>query len=86
MDVVSLFSNIPHDEGLKALDRFLKNYPDTPAEKNSILKLTEYILKHIYFSFDDDNLFHLHIKGTAMETRMAPQYADILWLILKNFL
>ena len=77
VDVVSLYSNIPHDEGLKALDRFLNNYPDTPLEKNYILKLNEFILKHNYFSFDDDNMFYLQIKGTAMGTRMAPQYANI---------
>ena len=84
MDVVSLYSNIPHDEGLKALDRFLNNYPNTPLEKNSILKLTEFILKHNYFSFDDNNMFYLQIKGTAMGTRMAPHYANIFMADLEE--
>ena len=34
-----------YDEGLKALDRVLNNYSDTPLEKNSNLKLTEFLLK-----------------------------------------
>ena len=75
LDVSSLYSNIPNDDGLEACKYFLdkRNCQDPPT--TDIIKLTEFILKHNYFNFE--NKLYLQVLGTAMGTRMAPQYANL---------
>ena len=49
------------------------------------MQSTEFILKHNYFNFGNQNF--LQLKGTAMGTKMAPQYANIFMSNLEeNFL
>ena len=71
LDVSSLYTNITHKKGLQALKNTL---PDDQLT-HIILSLTEFILNHNYFIFEDQT--YLQLKGTAMGTRMAPQYANI---------
>ena len=49
------------------------------------MQSTEFILKHNYFNFGNQQF--LQVKGTAMGTKMAPQYANIFMANLEeNFL
>ena len=71
LNVCSLYTNISHSNGLLALENKLPNYQTTSI----ILPLTKFILDHNLFKFQNEH--YLQIKGTAMGTPMAPQYANI---------
>ncbi|KAF7642341.1 hypothetical protein LDENG_00259770 [Lucifuga dentata] len=54
MDVESLYTNIDHDDGLKALQHYLQNRPtDSSPPSEFILKLTEWTLQNNVFLFQD---------------------------------
>ena len=74
LDVSSLYTNIPHDEGIKTCSETLRAFK-TPAEIQSLSKLLELVLTKNNFQFGDDN--YLQVLGTAMGTKMAPSYASI---------
>lgn len=76
IDVVSLYTNIPHVEGLQSLNEYLDSrpFPHSPSSK-FLIDLAEIVLTKNYFSFE--NNFYHQIKGTAMGTRMAPSYANL---------
>ena len=78
MDVSSLYTNISHSNGLRALRNKLPQ--DTLTD--TLIHLTKFILEHNYYSFSDN--FYLQTKGTAMGTRMAPQYAIIFMADLEE--
>ena len=92
-DVVSLYTNIPHEFGLEALDYYLTNYPEDlnpKFNKNFVLEAADFILKNNICFFD--KVYYLQIKGTAMGTIFAPTYANLtmgyhevkLYSIIKN--
>ena len=78
-DVSSLYTNIPHEEGiqaaLEAVDTHRHTLPtDTP--RNKIIKqFLQFILKGNYFDFLDKH--YSQIQGCPMGTKMAPPYANI---------
>lgn len=75
MDVCSLYTNIPHEEGMEACrEVWDKRTVKSPPTKY-LMKLLEHILKLNNFVFD--NKHYLQINGTAMGTKMAPSYANI---------
>ena len=82
MDVVGLYNNIPHVDGLEACRAFLngRRVQDPPTEV--IVKLAELVLTLNAFQFEDK--YFLQIKGTAMGTRMAPSYANLFTAKLEN--
>ena len=82
MDVVGLYNNIPHVDGLEACRPFLngRRVQDPPTE--DIVKLAELVLTLNAFQFEDK--YFLQIKGTAMGTRMAPSYANLFMGKLEN--
>ena len=78
MDVRSLYTNIPTNEGLEAVNETLKK----PLNLNSLLSPPEVILeflKHILTcnSFEFNGKHFLHMKECAMGTICAPSYANI---------
>ena len=75
LDVCSLYTNIPHEEGIDACRKLLntRNVLEPPTE--DIVGLITLILKKNNFSFDGDH--YSQIKGTAMGTRMAPSYENV---------
>jgi len=78
-DVVSLYSNIPHDLGIEAIKYWLDKYPTLNQDrftKDFIIESIKIILHNNYFEFGDDN--YKQIKGTAMGTKMAPTYATLV--------
>ena len=77
LDVTSLYTNIPHKEGIQAVKNLLTRERPTsfkPSNSN-IIKLLEMVLTMNNFQFNYQN--YLQINGTAMGTRVAPTYANI---------
>jgi len=77
IDVKSLYTNIPHSEGLKACLQAFKyweeiNPQQPPAE--ILCNLLEVVLKNNMFEFNNKQYKQLY--GTAMGTRTAPSYAN----------
>ena len=77
MDVTSLYTNIPQEEGIntvcKAYEAFYKN--DTLVPKNSLRGLLRLILQENSFQFNGKN--YLQTNGTAMGTKIAVAFANI---------
>ena len=77
MDVVNLYSNIPHDLGIKAIEFWLSHLHPTHHRltKNFILQALDTILKNNIFQFNGK--FYKQRKGTAMGTKCAPYFATL---------
>ena len=84
LDVCSLYTNIPHDEGILACSEALatRDVQDPPTE--AIVTLISYILKKNNFVFGKKH--YLQIHGTAMGTCMAPSYANLFMAKLEQSL
>ena len=81
MDVSSLYTNIPTQEGIAACRSFLEN--DMSTDKvNSFCHLMEVVLTHNNFVFGDDHF--LQTSGTSMGTKMAPSYACLFMGLLEQ--
>ncbi len=77
LDVSALYTNIPHDEGRRAVMAALQKYRksgENPSN-NSILRLLDLVLKCNNFAFGQKH--YLQKSGTAMGTRLAPNYANL---------
>ena len=78
-DIVSLYSNIPHDLGLEAISFGLDKYPELIANRYNKAFITEalkIVFENNIFSFN--NNYFKQIKGTAMGTKVAPTYATLV--------
>ena len=78
LDIVSLYTNIPHQLGLKAVEFWIDKHPSIIPQripKTFILEAIHLILTNNYFEFEDSK--YLQINGTAMGTKMAPVYANL---------
>ena len=82
IDVVGLYTNIPHDEFETAIMHYLStskhNNEIPPAEE--IIKSMKFILKNNTFTFE--NQIYKQESGTAMGTPMAPTISNLFmgWL------
>ena len=75
LNVSTLYTNIPHDNGIEACRRALNTGEVQDPPTPDVINLLTLILTKNNFSFDDKH--SLQIKRTAMGTRMAPSYANI---------
>ena len=75
LDVSSLYTNIPHNEGINACDNFLRTRPHNNIPTGTLCDLIRMILTMNNFSFNDNH--YLQIHGTAMGTKMAPSFANL---------
>ena len=77
MDVTSLYTNIPQEEGIttvrKAYEAFYNR--NIPIPTNSLKEMLQLILGENSFSFNGRNYLQTH--GTAMGTKMAVAFANI---------
>jgi len=75
MDVKSLYTVIPHADGLKALKYYLNlrstQFPPTEA----LLRLAELVLTLNNFEFNSE--YYDQIRGVSMGTKFGPTYACI---------
>ena len=85
MDVVNLYTSIPHELGLQAIEYWLDNFITTlerPFTKTFILEALLLILKENTFQFNDKH--YKQIQGTAMGTKVAPTYATLVMGFLEQ--
>lgn len=78
-DITSLYTNIPHKEGIEACIYFIEKYrselPKFVPNKTILHTLFLFVLENNYFEFDKQ--IYKQLFGTAMGTKMAPPYANL---------
>ena len=78
-DVTSLYTNIPHKEGIAAVIHFMEEYKHLLPTNSPLLHIVwiilNFILKHSTFKFMDTQINQ--ILGTSMGTRMDPPYSNL---------
>ena len=74
MDVIGLFTNIPHNEGLMTLEDELEKRENKEIPTNFLIKIMEIILKNNIFEFHD-GYFRQNI-GATMGSKPVPPYAN----------
>lgn len=80
MDVESLYTNIDHVDGLRAINYYLTDRNGKMPPSNFIVDLTEWVLNNNVFLFQD--AMYKQCKGTSMGASFAPEYAFLylgLW-------
>ena len=75
VDVSSLYTSIPHSDGITACEEALETRVDKDPHTSILLKLIHFVLTNNYFEFNGEFFHQTH--GTAMGTKMAPNYACI---------
>ena len=75
MDVTSLYTCIPHDEGIDACREVWESRQNKTPSTDFLVKMLELVLKLNNFEFNNDH--YIQINGTAMGTKVAPSYANI---------
>ena len=75
LDVSSLYTNIPHNEGIDACRRFLDTRTDKHIPTETLCDLLRIILTMNNFTFNQHH--YLQIHGTAMGSKMAPSFANL---------
>ena len=73
MDLVGLYPNIPHREGLASLDKFLETTENKQISSDTLAELAEIVLKNNIFEFDEKTFKQK--RGTVIGTKFAPPYA-----------
>eukprot|EP00061_Rhincodon_typus_P013855 g40484.t1 len=84
MDIQSLYTCIPHADGLKALCFFLSRRPNQSPSTDTLICLTELVLTLNSFSFNSSHF--LQSKGVAMSTCMCPNHACLFVRYVEQFL
>ncbi|XP_070549126.1 uncharacterized protein [Ptychodera flava] len=75
MDVVSLYTNIPHSYGIQAVKEMIEENNTITVNPELICEMLQFILTKNYFEFNGQ--YYLQICGTAMGSKVAPSYANI---------
>ena len=85
INVSSLYTNIPHSEGTAAINRMMEETGTDTLLRMFISNLAYQALTKNFFSFNGQ--LYEQAQGTAMGTRMTPNYAIIFMHYLEtNFL
>ena len=77
-DVVGLYSNIPHEYGLEAIEYWLDKFPESlhpRFPKEFVLESVKFILENNNLNFDNE--YFNQIKGMAVGTIFAPTHANL---------
>ena len=75
IDVVGLYPNIPHKNGLVIMRKSLDAREDKTVLTDSLIELEECILKNNIF--EHSTSFYKQLRDTAIGTKMAPPYSII---------
>jgi hypothetical protein len=75
MDVTSLYTSIPHNDGIEACREAWDQRAVKGPPTECLVQLFTLVLKHNNFTFNGEHF--LQINGTAMGTKMALPYAKI---------
>ena len=73
VDVIGLYPNIPHKEGLAAVKKALETREDKSISTETLLELCELVLKNNIFEHNGRTFKQK--RGTAIGTKLAPPYA-----------
>eukprot|EP00061_Rhincodon_typus_P003478 g20188.t1 len=73
MTIQSLYTCIPHVDGLKVLRFFLSGRPNRSPSTDTLIRLTKLVLILNNFSFTSSHF--LQTKGVARGTHRGPNYA-----------
>ena len=82
LDVSSLYTNIPHEEGIAACTEALNTRETQSPPTADLAELISEILNKNAFVFGEQH--YLQVHGTAMGTRMAPSYANLFMAQLER--
>ena len=82
VDVVGLYPNIPHEEGLSALRKRLDNRKEKYISTDTLCDLAEVVLKNNIFKFNK-KIFKQK-RGTAIGTKSAPPYSILFMAELEE--
>ena len=82
MDITSLYTVIPNNEGLQALKHFFDQRTTKEPSTQTLLRLAELVLTLNCFSFSGN--FYKQINGVAMGTKMGPSYANLFVGYIEN--
>ena len=77
-DVISLYTSIPHEFGLEAVDYFLIKYQEDlhpRFKKDFVLESANFMLTNYMLTFDSE--IYLQIRRIAMCTTFAHTYANL---------
>ena len=75
MDVTSLYTNVPHQEGLNALRYYMESRETQLPSTELIIDLAELVLTKNYFKFENE--FYLQKQGVSMGSPFSPNYANL---------
>lgn len=75
LDIASLYTNIPTEDGIAAVSRAFQKHPDTKRPDLTLLTLLRLILTNNTFSFRGERF--LQVQGTAMGCAFGSSYANI---------
>ena len=75
LDVKSLYTNIPINEGIDTVKLFFERFPDPKRPDQHLLDLMRICLCNHEFMFNNNR--YLQRWGTAMGTPFAPNYANL---------
>ena len=82
MDVVGLYHNIPHGEGLASLYKFLETRENKQISSDTSAELAEIFLENNIFEFDEKTFKQK--RGTATATDFVPPYAILFMADLEE--
>ncbi len=72
MDVVSLYTNIPHNKGIVVIKYLLDKRVEKSPPSDFVIDMITLLLENNYFLFEND--FFLQKQGAAMGSKFSPDY------------
>ena len=84
MDVNTLYTNIPHTDGINACRSFYNRHTTDPALMNDIPILIDFILTHNLFKFSNDH--YLQIMAQLLAPKWHQHMVISLWMLSKHHL
>ena len=82
MDIRSLHTVIPNNDGLQALKYHLDLRPEQQPPTNTLVRLAELVLNLNCFDFDGN--YYQQVGGVAVGTRMGPNYGCLFVGYVEN--
>ena len=80
IDVVGLYRNIPHEEGLASIRKHLDNRENKEVTTDTLVELANIILKNNYFQFLDK----IFKRDTAIGTKFPSPYSILFMADLEK--
>ena len=77
MDITSLYTVIPNNEGLQALKYFFNQRPIKKPSSETLLRPAEMVITLNCFSFGDN--YYKQINSVALGTKMGLSYANLFY-------